>query len=68
LQRRRNLGIAPGFTTLRGICFQWDAGLQQAMLPVMGQGDEPSRSSSLSVTMYFFTALFLLIMRPRRRW
>src|ERR1700761_2802901 len=43
LQRRRDLAIAPARTTLRGVSFQQDAGLQQLvcrMFPAMDQGGE----------------------------
>src|SRR6201996_4857137 len=43
LQRRRDLAIAPARTTLRGVCFQQDAGLQQLlcrMFPAMDKGGE----------------------------
>src|ERR1700759_689956 len=43
LQRRRDLAIAPARTTLRGVSFQQDAGLQQLlcrMFPAMDKGSE----------------------------
>src|ERR1700756_2893034 len=43
LQRRRDLAVAPARTTLRGVSFQQDAGLQQLvcrMFPAMDQGSE----------------------------
>src|ERR1700756_3694293 len=43
LQRRRDLAIAPARTTLRGVSFQQDAGLQQLlcrMFPAMDKGGE----------------------------
>src|ERR1700760_2032046 len=43
LQRRRDLAVAPARTTLRGISFQQDAGLQQLlcrMFPAMDKGGE----------------------------
>src|SRR6266852_7566757 len=44
LQRRRNRAVAPPFTTLRGVSFQSDAGLQQLFcrrFPAMDKGGEP---------------------------
>src|ERR1700739_4749733 len=43
LQRRRDLAVAPARTTLRGVSFQQDAGLQQLlcrMFPAMDKGGE----------------------------
>src|ERR1700761_5160499 len=43
LQRRRDLAVAPARTTLRGISFQQDTGLQQLlcrMFPAMDKGGE----------------------------
>jgi hypothetical protein len=71
LQRRRDLAIAPARTTLRGVSFQQDAGLQQLVrrsFPLWIRVVSCSRSSSLRVTMYFFTAISFLAMNPLRRW
>src|SRR6266404_5748396 len=67
LQRRRDLAVAPALTTVRGVGFQQDPGLQQLLCWLWIRAVRCSRSSLLSVTTYFFTAISFLAINPLRQ-
>src|SRR5690349_6109612 len=63
LQRRRNPAVAPAFTTLRGVGFQQDAGLQQLSRRMFPALDKPGELLSLCIAechnVFLYCALFL---------
>ena len=71
VQRGGDLTIAPSFAVVRGIRLQQDACPQQLSRGVLALVDREvscSRSSSLSFTTYFLTAISFLATNPLRCW
>jgi hypothetical protein len=66
-----DLAVAPSLAGVRGVCFQQDACFQLLSRRVFSLPDHRingSRSSSLSVTTYFLTAITFLATNPLRCW
>ena len=71
LQGGGDLTVAPSLAGVRGVCFQQDACFQLLSRRVFSLPDHRingSRSSSLSVTTYFLTAITFLATNPLRCW
>ena len=72
LQRRRDLAVAPAFAGVRGVAFNKMRAFSSfcaGCLPVWIKAVSAPRSSSLRVTMNFFTAAVLfLATNPLRHW
>src|SRR5712671_5545778 len=67
LQRRRDLAVAPALTTVRGVGFQQDPGLQQLLCWMVSAMDKGGEMLSLLITTYFFTAISFLAINPLRQ-
>src|SRR5438309_5870540 len=70
LQRRRDLAVAPALTTVRGVGFQQDPGLQQLLCWMVSAMDKGGEMLSLLIAQchyVFLTAITLLAINPLRQ-
>src|SRR5229473_5675644 len=58
LQRRRDLAVAPALTTVRGVGFQQDPGLQQLLCWMVSAMDKGGEMLSLLIAQWHYVFLF----------
>src|SRR4030081_322546 len=58
LQRRRDLAVAPALTTVRGVGFQQDPGLQQLLCWMVSAMDKRSEMLSLLISQCHYVFLY----------
>src|SRR3981081_335053 len=58
LQRRRDLAVAPALTTVRGVGFQQDPGLQQLLCWMVSAMDQGGEMLSLLIAQYHYVFLY----------